>query len=155
MAAQAERADVVEVAFTAAFGDRQDVVGVPQASAMEASDSPMLEQIAAIRSARMAQGAQGGDRIHAAGGAHAAIAQEDLIAEISGLRSQLPFVHAIFGAEGEAASEDLERAPAAEPAAVRAAGNGLSIHPSAAHDAQGAHLPGCNRGWLLISQHID
>ena len=121
---------------------------------MEASDSPVLQQVAAVRSARTAERAQSGHSIDAAGGAHAAIAQEDLIAQISGLRSQLPLVHAVFGAEGESAAGDFERAPAAESATVGAAGNGAAIHPSASHDAQGAHLPGCNWGWLLISQRI-
>ena len=108
MATQTEGADVVEVAFSAAFADGQDVVGVPEAPAMQAADSPVLEQVAAIGSSGAAERAEGGHGVDSAPATDAAVAQEDLIAQIGRLRAQLPLVHAICGAECKAAARDFE-----------------------------------------------
>ena len=51
MAAETERADVVEVALAAPFGDGYDVVGVPERFAGAAPEAPVVEQALAIGSA--------------------------------------------------------------------------------------------------------
>lgn len=140
MAAEAESADVLQVAFAATLADRKDVVGVPEAFTVQAAHAPVLQQRVTARAARPAKLAQGGQRVDATSGAEAAVPREDLIAEVGGLRAQLPLMHAVVGAEGESASRHLERAPAAQATAVRTARDGAAIHPASGHNADGAHL---------------
>ena len=122
MAAQAERAQVREVAFAAAFDDGDDVVGFPEGAAGEAGQVPEVEQALAGCAARALQDPRGEQRIDAATFADAAIALEDLIAEVAGVRADAPVVHAAVGAEGAAAFRDFGRAPAAEAAPAGAPG---------------------------------
>ena len=44
MATQAERADVIQVAFPSAFRHRQNVIGIPQALAHSRVESPVPHQ---------------------------------------------------------------------------------------------------------------
>lgn len=146
VAMQTEGAEVVEVAFAAAFDDGDDVVGIPEAFAAAPADAPVLEKELAARAPRGAKPAEGGEGIGAADGADAAVAQEDLVAEIAWLGAKLPLVHAVAGAEGEAAAGNFERAPAAEAAAVGAAGDGFAVDPASGHGAYGAHLSFLKQG---------
>ena len=115
MAEDAEGAEIVEVALTSAFGYWANVVGIPQAAA----GGDGLHGIEA--ETRDAGGASGslesvvyGDGIDLAYGADAAIAGEDLIAEVAGIGTEAPLVDAVVAAEGAAAlCEDFEVAPAA------------------------------------------
>ena len=62
-----------------------------------------------------------------ADGADAAVAGEDLVAEVAGVGAETPLVDAVVGAEGAAASgEDFEITPAAEGEVVGAKGQGCS-----------------------------
>lgn len=140
MAAEAEGAEVGEVALASAFRDGDDVVGLPEGHAEAAGGFPEIEKLEALCAAGVAETAAGGDGVDAAGSAEAAVAEEDLLAEIGGLGTELPLVDTIVRAEGEAAARDFERAPAAEAAAVGSAGDGLAVDPAAGHGARGAHV---------------
>jgi hypothetical protein len=62
----------------------------------------------------------GGDGVYRADGADAAVAGEDLIAEVAGIGAETPLVDAVVRTEGAAAfGDDFEVAPAAEGEAVR------------------------------------
>ena len=69
------------------------------------------------------EGVPGGDGVDVADGADAAVAGEDLVAEVAGIGAETPLVDAVVAAEGAASfGEDFEFAPAAEGQAVGAAG---------------------------------
>jgi hypothetical protein len=69
------------------------------------------------------EGVPGGDGVDVADGADAAVASEDLVAEVAGIGAETPLVDAVVAAEGAASfGEDFEFAPAAEGQAVGAAG---------------------------------
>jgi hypothetical protein len=116
VAEQAESAEVVEVALAAAFGYGADVVGVPQAAAGgDGLHSIEMQACGAGWATGSLESAVGGDGVDAADGADAAIAGEDLVAEIARVGAETPLVDAVVAAEGTAAfSEDFEIAPAAE-----------------------------------------
>lgn len=121
MTGQAERAEVVEVALPSSFSDRPDMVRIPQGppglNGLEAPDGKRLHSgLAAAAFERSI----GGDGIGAAVRADTAIASKDLIAQIAGVRTQPPLMHAVLRTEGAAtARENLHLTPAAEWQTVR------------------------------------
>ena len=123
MTTQAEGANVVEVAFASAFGDGENVVGVPQAFPCAPLESPVGEQRSTPGGTGIAELAGGCDGINPATGADATVALEDLLTEIRGLGAQLPLVDTILRAESEAAARDFERTPAAIAATIGTAGH--------------------------------
>jgi hypothetical protein len=74
MTAQAQGADVGQVAFAAAMNHRQDVVGVPQGFARAASKSPVLKKHYTASSSRETDFPGGGDGVDSANGTDAAVA---------------------------------------------------------------------------------
>src|ERR1022692_4394336 len=130
VAFQAERAHVGEVAFASAFGDRHDVVGVPQVAA-----APVLVELAARGVVELALVLAEGFGVQAALRADAAIAQEDLFARVAGIGSQFPLVDALVGAECEAPFGDFAAAPAAPFAEAIHSG----VDPPPWLSAAGAH----------------
>ena len=131
MAAQAEGTDVLEFAFAAAFDYREDVVGVPQRLAQAGFQSPVMQEGCAVGATGAFELAERSEGIDAAVGADAAVAFEDVFAEVCGLGAELPFVDAVGGAKGVAAGGDFEGTPAAEAASVGAARVVLAIDPAA------------------------
>lgn len=132
MAAEAEGAEIVQVAFAAASGDGENVVGVPEGPAVG-------EKCGALRAGQAAEAAVLGDRVETAEGADAAVAREDLVTEVARVRPETPLVHAVRRAEGPAAARrHLQGAPAAEGAAVRAGREGRGVHEAAGHAPGGA-----------------
>jgi hypothetical protein len=124
MTEQTESANVVEVALTSAFCDGKDVVGIPEAAA--ASDGLHAVEAQASGAGGTTSASErsvGGDGVDVADGAAAAVAGEDLVAEIAGVGAEAPLVNAIVAAEGAATpGDDLEVTPAAERQAVGAGG---------------------------------
>jgi hypothetical protein len=128
VAEEAEGAEVVEVALAAAFGYRPDVVGVPEASAGGDGFHAIEMQAGGSGGAsRSLESVVSGDGVDVADGADAAVAGEDLIAEVAGIGAETPLVNAIVGAEGAAAFSDyFEVAPAAEGQLVGAQRQGCA-----------------------------
>ena len=116
MALQAESAHVAEVAFAAAFDDRDDVVGIPERFA--AFESPSGDGFLARATTETANVGVLGHAICSAFGADPFIAFEDAVAQMTGITAKTPFFHAEGGAEGLTASGDFELAPTAEATAV-------------------------------------
>ncbi len=139
MAAQAEGAQVGEVALAAAFDDGDDVVGLPEGAAGVAREIPVVEQALAGGAAGAFQDALRDERVDAAAFADAAVAFEDLVAEVAGVRADAPMVHAVVRAEGAPAFGDFDGTPAAQAAAGGAPGEGAVGGPSSGHGAAGAH----------------
>src|SRR6185437_11909556 len=100
----------------------------------------MGEQGLAACSTRVAQAPCCGNRIRGAYCTNSAIAQQDLLAQISWLGSEFPLVHAEIGTEGKPSPGHFERTPAAQSAAIRTARNGFPIDPAAAHPSQRTHF---------------
>ena len=137
MALEAKSAHVGEVALAAAFGNGDDVVGIPQSFA--AAEIPGGEGTGASGTAEAFDVMKLGGAIETADGAEAAIALEDAFAQVAGVGAELPFLDAPLGAEGEAAGRDFELAPAAETAAVGTFGERGAIGTSAGLGAVCAH----------------
>ena len=85
MAAQAERTQIGEVALAAAFDDGDDVVGLPEGAAGVTGEVPVVEQALAGGAAGAFQDALRDERVDAAAFADAAVAFEDLVAEVAGV----------------------------------------------------------------------
>jgi len=90
------------------------MIGVPKRFAAALAKFPLFEKLAAGGEVELAHVTPQGDRIHAALRAHASIAREYVVPQISGVGAQLPFVNARFGAEGPASFRHLGPAPSAE-----------------------------------------
>jgi len=128
MAEEAERPDIVEVALAAAFGDGDDVVGLPKAAAAGDTLHPVEPHAGLARGTpRPLECSEGSQRVDLAGGAASAIASEDLIAEIARVGAKTPLVYAVVAAEGAAAfGDDLKLTPSTKRKAVGAGGEVLS-----------------------------
>jgi hypothetical protein len=128
MTEKAEGSNVVEVALTAPFYNRQDVIGIPEAAARGDGLHAVEAQSCDARGAsRALEGRVDCDGVGVADSADAAVAGEDLIAEVARVGAEAPLVDAIVAAEGAAAlGKDLKLAPTAERKAVRAFGERLA-----------------------------
>ncbi len=73
---EAKRTEVGKVARASAFSNRQDVVRVPQAFAMELLHAPDRQKLFPAAAAGAPQQAVGGQGIDRAARAHASVAQE-------------------------------------------------------------------------------
>jgi hypothetical protein len=141
VAEEAEGAEVVEVALAASFGDGTDVVGVPEAAAGgDGLHAVEAEAGGAGAASGSLEGAVGGDSVDRADGADAAVAGEDLIAEVAGVGAETPLVNAVVAAEGAAAfGEDFEFAPAAEGQIVGTDGESMARGAAAGEGARDNH----------------
>ena len=97
MAFQAQSADVRQIALASAFNYRHDVIGIPQAFAPFGCDAPLRESFEARRASKPLQVLKSRKAIRATRRAHAPIALEHLLAQITGIGSETPFLHAPIG----------------------------------------------------------
>jgi len=143
VAAQAERADVVEVAFASTFNHGNDVVRIPEAATPALPDRPVLQLCLTAGAAGTPELPKRGYGVHMTQGAEAAVAQEHLFTQVSRLRAQLPLMNAVCRAEAKAAARNLERTPAAQTPIVGTTRNCFAIDPAPAHGAHRTHLFFC------------
>jgi len=141
MAFQAEGPDVFQIAFSAAFDYRYDMVGVPQTFSAGRSETeppfqPSLQTGSATQSLHMAPGRQA---IDAAVSADTVIACHYFFADISWVGTQAPFLNAPGRAESDAALRYFQIAPPAQIAAVRAFWKPILIGPPPRHSSRGTH----------------
>jgi hypothetical protein len=141
VAEEAESAKVVEVALAAAFGYGTDVVGVPEAATgSDGLHAVEAEAGCAGGTSGSLEGVVRGDGVDRADGADAAVAGEDLIAEVAGVGAETPLVDAVVAAKGAAAfGQDFEFAPAAEWQAVGAERESLTRGAPAGEGARDDH----------------
>lgn len=133
MALETEGAHVGEIAFTAAFGYGDGVIGVPET--FSAANVPGGVGFGSRNTSQFFHAAQLGDTIETADGADAAIPLEDALAQVTGVGAQLPLFDAPFGTEGEAPARNFEIAPAAEAAPIGTFGQRGAIDWPTLHDA--------------------
>jgi hypothetical protein len=112
VAAQAERAHVGEIALASAFGDRYDVVGIPNvptaAPFLLKPFSCGVIQFALVLAKRL--------RVDAALRADAPVAGENPLAQIAGVGTQPPFVDTGRATKSETAARNRRAAPPAQAA---------------------------------------
>lgn len=143
MAGEAECAQVGQIAFAAAFADRQNVVGVPKTFPADRFQTPIVEHDFSVRTARMFQPPKRFDRIDFAKRAASSIARVDALAKIAGVGSQAPLVHAPAGTKRAAAPWNFDRAPSAQRPPARAGWQLGTKDASAQHGSLCAHC--CKR----------
>lgn len=129
MTLETESAHVAEIAFAAALGDRDDVIGIPQRFA--AFQTPGRSGLQPSGAAKTADVRVFGDAVGATQSTNAFVAFENAFAQMSRIATQTPFFNAEGGAEGVAAGWDFELAPTAKTAAVRAFAQNAFIGPTA------------------------
>lgn len=139
MTAEAERSEVLQIAFTAAFGYRQDVVRVPEAAPIEFSESPEGEHLFSSFTARLLKSEKGAARIQTADGADGFIPLQNELAKIAWIGAHAPFMDTPVRAEGEAARGNFKRAPSAECASILTLRKQVRCDRSAGHASLGAH----------------
>ncbi len=137
MTFQAEGTHIGEIAFAAAFGDGQDVIGIPKR--LSVFEPPLGSSGYAGGTTHPFDAAQFGDAINAAEGADAAIALKDPLAQMGGIAAQFPFFDAPIRTERKSSRWNFQVAPTAKRAAIFAGGQLVTIHPAALHSALSAH----------------
>jgi hypothetical protein len=137
----AQRANVFQIAFTAALDDGENMVGVPEAFAEQRSrrQAPMLEDLQPGCASQSFEITPSGQAIHATLGANTTVAFQYFFAKIARVSAQPPLVHAPIRTEGMTALGDLQITPAAEVAPIRSFRKGASIGPTAGHRPCRAH----------------
>jgi hypothetical protein len=141
VAEEAEGAEVVEVTLAAPFGDWANVVGVPEAAAgCDGLHAVEAKASGAGGASGSLEGVVGGDGVDGAYGADAAVAGENLVAEVAGVGAETPLVDAVVAAEGAAAfGEDFEFAPATEGQVVGTDGESMARGAAAGEGARDDH----------------
>jgi hypothetical protein len=140
MAAQAERTDVFKIAFATAFRNRQDVIRIPQRPAADSFQAPVSKEFLPPRIFGSLESDVGLHGVGPAEHTYSLVTQEDLLAQVPGVRAQTPLVNTILGTEGEAPGRHFKRAPAAKTASVFSFRQRISMDVSARHRSLGAHL---------------
>jgi hypothetical protein len=134
MANHAQRAQIVQVAFAAAFDHRKNVIGIPQRAAGEAFQSPLFQELEFVQASCALQLEVAGVSVDTARLADAAVARENLIAKIAGVGTELPLMDAEVGAEGAAPwRRDFKIAPAAKRSSVGTLFKSRTIGETAGH----------------------
>jgi hypothetical protein len=121
VAQQTQGSHIREVALPSALRDRHNVIGVPKRFAAAFAKFPLFEKLSACGKIQLAHVTPQRDGIDAALRAYAVIAREYLVAKITGVGAQLPFVNAGLGTEGPASFGNFGPAPSAKRAARRTA----------------------------------
>ena len=122
MTLETESADIGKVALPAAFANRHDMIRIPKAAAVAGGYSPVFFELpprGVIELALMFAQCLG---VETAQRADAAVAPENLLAKITGIAAQPPFVHARIGTKSESALRRLCLAPTAQISAIRSLG---------------------------------
>jgi len=145
VAPQAERADVRQIAFAAAFRNRKDVIRIPETPA------PRMKIQLAAQCPSFACGDQLKSpiefkRIQTASRANAAISRQHLVAQIAGIRSQTPFVDARIAAKCATSFRHFQPAPSAYASAIGPALFGAK-NPPAGFFSQSAHPSLLSQFW--------
>lgn len=113
MAFQAEGPHVGEVALTAALTDRNDVIGIPQAFTGVRLDTPFPQGNSSTLGWQTPQPAPLLYAIYAADAANPLVTLQDLVAQVTRVAAEFPFVNAIGRTERAAPSGwNLKVAPA-------------------------------------------
>ena len=137
VAPQAERADIRQIAFAAAFGDRKDMVRIPETAAARVKIQLPSQRTSfacgdPLKSPIELKGIQAADC------ADATVSRQHPVAQIAGISSQAPFVNATIIAKRAASFRHFGPAPSAYAPAIGPALPGAK-NPAAGFFSQSAH----------------
>jgi hypothetical protein len=118
VAIQAQGSEVRQIAFPAAFRDRKDVVGIPKTAPVKRLQTPAHEQALAFCTLGSLKFKVGRLRIERTKRTDAAVATENLFAQIARVSSEPPFVYAPIRTERQASRGHFQAAPAAKTATI-------------------------------------
>jgi hypothetical protein len=99
MALQAKRTHIGEIALPAALRDRHDVIRIPERFPAALDKSPLLKKFPPGCEIKTSHIAAQRNRVHAALRANAAVARQDLFAQIAGIGPESPIVDTGIGAK--------------------------------------------------------
>ena len=116
------------------------MICIPKALAQLGPEPPVCHQFQPPNAARASQPPKFEECVHTAAPTPPFVAQEDLVAQIGGLRSKSPLMHAIRGTESEPARRHLERAPTAQAAPIESTRHVAPAHTPTLHRANETHL---------------
>src|SRR5271170_5068251 len=94
MALEAQRTDVLEIAFTAAFHYGDNMIGIPKGASVPGAQSPIQSSFQPSRAPKAFQLPFCMQAIDSATGAHAAVAFQYFFANIPWVATNAPFFHA-------------------------------------------------------------
>src|SRR5579862_9409855 len=114
MAQKTQSAQILKVALPSALRHGQDMVGVPEGLAREPFESPFREKPEPVCPSRAPQLCISSAGIDTADRANAVVPQQNLLAQITRVGAEAPFVHAPIRTERETPCRDFQGAPAAE-----------------------------------------
>jgi hypothetical protein len=116
MAEKTQGTDILEIALSAAFRHRENMIGIPKApTAGDGLHTVKTKSRLPSRSSRALERGICGNRVDSARSTTAMVASEDLIAKVSGIGSEAPLVDAIIAAKGPTTlRNNLKLTPAAE-----------------------------------------
>jgi hypothetical protein len=137
VAPKAKRADVRQIAFAAAFCDRENMIRIPETPAVCVKIQLATQSLSfgcgdQLESAIKLNGVQAADC------ADAAVSRQNMVPQIAGIRSQTPFMDATIVAERAASFRHFRSAPSAYASTVGSALFGAK-NPAAGFLPQSAH----------------
>ena len=139
MTHQAQSPQVLEVALAPALDDGHDVIRIPEAPSVEPLEPPPRQKPFPVRPSGPFQIEVRDASVRVAKRANPPVPGEYMVAEISRIGAQPPFMHAPVRTKGEAAGGHLEIAPAAQGPAVQALGYGRAVGTPAGHGSGSTH----------------
>jgi hypothetical protein len=135
MALQAQRADIGQVAFAATLRNGRDVVCIPQAGSPQILQAQIAKHAYSSRCREPLNAAPFRHRVHSTGCADPFVAFKHLVAEVSRIGAQPPFVNAPIRAKGPPTGWHLEAAPSAQDPTLRPARQFRWLRATATHRA--------------------
>ena len=135
MTFQAKRPHILQVAFAAAFSHGNDVIGIPQTAAPAFFQLPFFQKLPARPVVELAKFFAKQFRVGAAPRTKAVVARENLLAQVTRICTQFPFVHTVGGAKGPAAARHFDGTPSAQGSAIPAFRERTRFRPPAFADS--------------------
>ena len=120
MAGEAESANVFQIALSSALAHRKNVIRIPKAPPVHRPNTPIFQHDFSIGAACALQAAEGLYRVDMAERTAPSVPREDLLAKISWVGPQAPFVDTPVRTERSPSALHLQAAPAAKRTAVGA-----------------------------------
>jgi len=139
VADQAQRSDVLQIAFATALHHRSNVIRIPKRPSANPLQTPAREQFLPMCPARPLQVKISRAAIDPTDRADALVSREYLFPQITWVRAKTPFMDAPIRAERKPARGDLKTAPAAQRPAILALLKGGSNGKPAGHGPRSAH----------------
>jgi hypothetical protein len=119
VAEKTQGSQILKVAFSSAFYDGQNMISIPESLAREPLEPPFGEKPLPMGPTRAPQFPIGSAGVGSAYRANAPVPPQNLLAQVTGVGTEAPFVHTPIRTEREAPRWDFQATPTAEGPAVR------------------------------------